>query len=365
MPRWPKKLVIGLGIAFAFVAIAEGASRLALGPEKFGDQSPIFEPDDIVGFRVAPNLRYGGFTTGNLGFRPARAVDDAKETILVLGDSMTLGTQVNDAETFCAKLESLEAARGRDVRVLNAGCSGYGPWEEAEALARILRTVKLQHVIVAFFCGNDFQDAGRESPAYRVIAGRLVSEKQYQSTSAPGRAFKNALAQLWSFGLVRVARGLGARGEMQQQQSLDAGPLGMDAPQIRAILELDDYFQAAQREPAIANGWRLMPRRFARIKELCVSAGASLRVAILPLPIVYDPDLRARLGVRWKVPPRSIDAHRPSNKIVDLLRSLGIDSIDLSHQLESHALGAKLHLPSDLHFSVEGHAAVAEILSQR
>src|SRR5262245_5546078 len=109
MPRWPKKLAIGLAIAAAIVAIAECACRAALGPEKFGDQSPIFAPDEAVGFRVAPNLRYGGFTTGNLGLRPARPLDPAAETILVLGDSMTLGTQVNDNETFCARLEALEA----------------------------------------------------------------------------------------------------------------------------------------------------------------------------------------------------------------------------------------------------------------
>ena len=353
---------IGLAVSGCIVGAAELACRLALGPEPFSDKSPIYAADEKVGFKVAPNLRFEGFTTNSLGTRGAEPDPAAAERILVLGDSMALGAEVRDGETLCALLEG---ALGPTCQVFDSGCPGYGPREELAALERLAPALRPTRVVVCFFAGNDFLDAGQDGPTYRVVAGRLVSEKKYQETGAVTRAFKNALASAWSLGLVRAVRRISEKPQPSAAEHHDIGPSGMDSGQIRSILELDDYTQAFSRgEPLIAKGWQRMPEHFTKIREECARIGAKLTVALLPLPIAFDPGLRERLAKRWKVGPRSIDAERPQRKMLELLRSLGIDALDLAPPLKDDGGGGKLHLPGDLHYSTAGHRAVAGALAR-
>jgi hypothetical protein len=363
MPAWIRKLGIGLAVAGAIVAAAEIACRVALGPEPFGDHSPIYFPDEAVGFRIAPNLRFDRFTTNHLGTRGAEPDPAAPERILVLGDSMALGAEVRDGETFCALLEG---KLGNGARVYDSGCPGYGPREELAALERLAPELRPTRVVVAFFAGNDFLDAGQDGPTYRVIAGRLVSEKRYQETGPAARAFKNALASAWSLGLVRAVRRISEKPQQTPAEHHDIGPSGMDSGQIRCILELDDYTQAVKRnEPLIAKGWEQMPSHFTKIRDACAKIGAKLTVALLPVPIAFDPGLRERLAKRWNVGPRTIDAERPQRKMLELLGSLGIEALDLAPPLKADGGGGKLHLPGDLHYSTAGHRAVAEALARQ
>jgi GDSL-like lipase/acylhydrolase family protein len=356
-------LGIGLAIAASMVAIAEVACRIALGPEPFGDQSPIYASDPGCGFKVAANLRFDGFTTNRLGTRGAEPDAEARERILVLGDSMTLGAEVRDGETFCALLEE---KLGKGCRVYNAGCPGYGPAEELAALRRLAPELRPTRVVVAFFDGNDFLDAGREDAFYRVIAGRLVTAKKYESTGAFQRLFDDALASTWSWGLVRAVRRLSSQHQENQPTHLDAGPVGMDAPQIRALTTLEDYSTAAAiGAPLVADGWRRLPELFRQIRDECASQGARLMVVNFPLPLVFDQGLRERIAGRWKIPVARIDAARPSRKVGIVLADLGIEAMDLGPYLRRDPAGAKLHLPSDLHYSPEGHRAVADALAQR
>jgi lysophospholipase L1-like esterase len=140
----------------------------------------------------------------------------------------------------------------------------------------------------------------------------------------------------------------------------------MDSPQIRSLLELEDYSRAAERHDAlVARGWTRMEAHFARLKGASAALGAPLTVVILPLPIVYDRDLRQRLGKRWHVDAAAIDAERPNRKLAELLDRLEIPCVDLGPALRDHPLQGKLHLPGDLHFSAAGHAAAADALAAR
>lgn len=359
--RVAKKAGMGLAIAAIPLTIAEVALRLALGPDPLTEQSPLYASAETIGFKVAPNLRFEGLQTNSRGFRSPELDANATRRILVLGDSMVFGAVVRDDETFCS---ILERRLGPGCQVVNAGCPGYGPWEEGIQLETEGPSVKPTDVVVCFFTGNDFQDAGRDSPMYRVIGGRLVARSRYDETPLVQRAFRNLLAQTWSFGLVRAVRSLGAP-QAETRAPVD-GPLGMDSPQIRCILELDDYSQTSERgDRSVADGWLRMESHFERIRCACEGLRTTLTVVILPLPIVFDRDLRVRLAQRWNVGPNSIDAERPSRTIRGLFDRLRIRVIDLTGDLRDHPRQGALHLVGDMHFSAEGHAAVASLLASR
>ena len=77
--------------------------------------------------------------------------------IVTLGDSFTMGHEVNVDTTFSRVLEDVLRTNGVTVEVLNTGVSGYGTAEECLYLERELFKYSPDVVIVGFF-GNDLVD---------------------------------------------------------------------------------------------------------------------------------------------------------------------------------------------------------------
>jgi lysophospholipase L1-like esterase len=353
-----RKALVGIGFAAGVLLLAELGARLALGRPSLAREVP-YAPDERVGFRLAAGFRGDGATTNSLGTRGREIDPEAPVRVLVLGDSMTLGWEVRDEETFCAQLER---RLGAGAQVVNAGCPGYGPAEELAALERLGPAVKPTAVVTVFFTGNDFLDAGQLHP-YEVIGGKLVPSARYHGAGALGRLGLRLQGWVHSLGLTRLIRELGGSGFAPGD---GARSLGMDSPQIHAIVELDDYGRTSlPGAEAVTKGWHRLPAYFRRIDELARSLGARLSVAVLPLPLVYDAGLRAGTGRRWGVDPGSIDAARPSRAIVRLLQPMGIATWDLTSAFAGSSHGAALHGPGDLHLSPLGHRLVAEELAPR
>ncbi|MFN0207767.1 MAG: GDSL-type esterase/lipase family protein [Planctomycetota bacterium] len=353
---------MSLVVAIAALALVEGLCRLALGPDPMTSQSAIFAIDDEVGFRIAPNLNFDGFTTTSLGTRGAEPDFSKKERILVLGDSITIGADVRDEETFC---HLLEKRLGAGAQVINAGCAGYCCIEEFSALRRLVPQVRPTRVLIIYYTGNDVGDAGRIERPYLVLAGRLVARTKYEETPPSMRMLNNLAAAFWSFGIPRAARRLkGAEPALVVNEK--QGNFGMDNLEVKQLIELDNYELAtAEGRNKVAIGWRRTSEVFKEIRDYCNEQKLPLTVAIMPLATVFDPGLRSRLSLLWKVPGRSIDAERPSRKVDELLRRLGIDTLDLTPAFRESPHQSKLHLPLDLHLSPLGHALVADVLARR
>ena len=92
--------------------------------------------------------------------------------IVSMGDSFTVGYEVDVSETFSSVLESELRSRGVMVEVLNAGVSGYGTAEECLYLERDLFRYDPDLVLVSFY-GNDLVDNVR-SGLFRLEGDRLV-----------------------------------------------------------------------------------------------------------------------------------------------------------------------------------------------
>ncbi len=151
------------------LAIAEGAVRL-ISPQEVGPVRFAFDPElgkiPVPGQQGKRNLA-GVFTftysNNSLGWRGRREYREAKQTdyrVLMLGDSMTYGTGVNDDQTFAARVEQDLRADQMSVEVMNAGCPGKGTDYELKCFQTVGYKFHPDLTVLCFF-SNDFQDNER------------------------------------------------------------------------------------------------------------------------------------------------------------------------------------------------------------
>jgi len=92
--------------------------------------------------------------------------------IVTIGDSFTVGYEVDTEQTFSSVLESRLRGAGHNVEVLNAGVSGFSTAEECLYLERELLKY-MPDVVIISFCSNDHKDNVRAG-LFALRDGQLV-----------------------------------------------------------------------------------------------------------------------------------------------------------------------------------------------
>ena len=203
-------LIVGIGVGLAFsgflpasiagpilvlslsslvmLAFGEIAGEIVLGPR----HRPIYQVDDRLIFKFIPNRRStitrsalnGGETVTHRinsdGFRGAELrPTGATVRVVVYGDSFIHAFYTREEETFAARLGGLLAGRlGREVEIVNAGVSSYGPDQISVKMEGELPTLRPELVIVAIFAGNDYGDLMRNK-MFRLGAGGTLMENRW------------------------------------------------------------------------------------------------------------------------------------------------------------------------------------------
>jgi hypothetical protein len=141
-------------VGLAFLAVGEIWFRLP-GTTKL----VVWEFDEERVLRLAEHQRrgsgLGNFSTvsppmgiNSEGFRNGE-IDWSAPTVLAVGSSELLGTGVEDSEVWTAiTSKQLTASLGSTVTVVNAGCAGYGPYQQAVTVRRFLERHGAPRVIV-------------------------------------------------------------------------------------------------------------------------------------------------------------------------------------------------------------------------
>ncbi len=140
------------------------------GPSRPGSELAklhVLRPDKAWLYGMRPGtvvegrggVRYVINADGFRGSLPARPKPPGTLRIAVLGDSVTLGYGVNDADSFPSLLgEHLAHLQpARPVEVLNLGVSGYNPYTEAALFADV-GPAYAPDVLLVQFCINDLND---------------------------------------------------------------------------------------------------------------------------------------------------------------------------------------------------------------
>jgi hypothetical protein len=279
-------------LALVVVTVLFSAALLEIGVRIFLGQQVRF-PRRVVGapfgLRInEPHARYRHqspdvdveFRINDHGLRDDRDFPYEKppgvKRIVSLGDSYTVGYEVQGEETFASVLERTLRAHGLEVEVLNAGVSGYGTAEEALYLERELYKYSPDLVLVTYY-GNDLVDNSRANLFRLDESGRLVEAAQ---TYVPGGGLgdflnTNPIANFLSensdaFVLIKeVATGLAKQRAVEE-----------NIGQIHAAEQLgvsDHPFAIAQR--------RLCAAIFERIYQGTRERGIPLVIQSIPTPI--------------------------------------------------------------------------------
>lgn len=151
------------------------------------------------------------FTSNAAGFRGPELPPTIERSLLLLGDSFTMGYGVDDGDVFAARLAG---SMPPGCTVVNAGIGGTGNGRWLHVLEREHARLR-PAVVVLQICSNDVDDNVREGLFTLAAEGRLVAH-----APAPPSAMRrlqgwiDAIPGASSLHLVGLGRQIGARGTM-------------------------------------------------------------------------------------------------------------------------------------------------------
>lgn len=308
-----------------------------------------------------PHSRYTGEVGGNLawlgiparppyrvdvaydrhGFRNSRDLDRAD--VVAVGDSFVEGAEVAESQTVTSVI-----ARQLGVTVANLGQSSYGPQQELAVLRRFGLPLSPRVVVWFFFGGNDLSDV----EAYdwrRTHAAEFLSPPSSITTRSFARNAVIALARL-------TTPPRTVESPMAEQAAMDF----TDASGRTRRLYVD-----AEEGPWDPAQWEIARQTLDDAQRISAAAGARFLLVFIPRKLrVYQGHVAAA--------PASLARTWTSNDLPDVLASWaagrGAGFLDATVPLRAAvAAGTSVHLPDDVHWSVEGHdvagRAVAEAIA--
>jgi len=345
---------LGLLLAEAVARVrtpAAGANLLYGAPQavpaSFFDWDPTLGPVPAPGQRTRVQTIDYDITlrTNALGLRGPPTT--GHPALLVLGDSVVLALQVDEADTLSSRLG---AATG--LQPLNAGADGTGTWAQAHRLRRLRPSLPpLAHIVLVFFTGNDFSDNARWL-ADGGPQGRLRPPPPNPGALGPLRAGgpRGWLARHSAlYALFTVAA---RRAALQQR------PPNPQDPHARELLPFaaggpDEATPAAEAARA--------PLRL--LAAEAAAARAPLTVAIAPPLFAIDPAEAQGLFALYGLAGRPLALDAPAAALRRVLAAEGIAACDLGPALRArHAAGERPYFRYDGHWNAVGHAVAAEAL---
>jgi len=315
-----------------------------LGPEfvlaaTLGElDNSAFKDDVELKVVLAPSVKASGFHTNSLGIRgPSLAKKvPGEQRVLAIGDSFTLGMQVDNDETFSALLDE---AMGSNVQILNAGVPGYGTEQAIGLMKRLVPSTEADAVLLTAYSGNDLRDNAR----WAVSPGM-------PTTPPPVKAPPPQRSSLTKF--------LGKHSRIVAYVLLYAD-LKRQADDFRIEEFRDEVAPFTDRDALNP----LMPptkAAMARFADACRDLQVSCGVALIPPAYVIHESRRASTFEAFglKYDPTQID--QPGRAILGSVRK-PIKTIDLTDALRRGA-DQQPYLVFDPHFSTAGHRIAASAL---
>lgn len=356
--RWTFYLLTpSLSVVLTLLVVEFGLAWLYPVPFSI-EHNMYYEADPYVGYKLRPNS-VGNFQHGILavtnvrGHRDDPPADDGVDScrVLVLGDSLTVGNNVEQDEAYPQVLERMLNDRFPfSLEVINTAVGGWSPFQYAQYYRYYGRDFDHQLVLVGFFIGNDsYSQTTSVAQDRTAIAGRRVSRRAALSPYARARVFLHEHSHL--------ARFIGSR----------RTPLGLS----RTRDHCEDFsaeFLAVQRR-RFANHLPLgkqsgSPRnsvdQVLRIKKLAEQHSIPMIVALLPDENQINRGLQERL-----MGPDALDDYdfqMPQRLLVEMFAAGDVTTIDLLPRFQED--GRCLYM-NDTHWTPDGHRLAASILFDR
>jgi len=276
--------------------------------------------------------------------------------ILVVGDSVTFGLFVEREEVYTERLESLWAANGPGVEVLNAGVNGYTPYTEWQYYREFLRRFQADLVIVAF-CMNDIVNPALHWKAQKeyfrdIPAGAFVDFQEHRRLIEPmlygirpqwiewfrGSALYRDLENRWDLWIRRALRYHKTNGRSWPVYVADEM-----SPDIRVLTDRE------------SGAWQWLGSVYDDFRRDVEADGA--RFAVLVLPLAYQ------LNEGYPYLPQNAFAEYAAEKGILLLDPLPFFR---EHRSEKIFMGRHRYHERDIwHLTPRGHELLAAFLASR
>ena len=313
--------------------------------------------------------------------------------IAILGDSYAEAFQVPMENTFWYLIEqrvrSCEVFGGKSVEVINFGVQGYSTAQELITLQNQVWNYSPDIVLLAVTTSNDIIDNSRtlkkdrHVPYFILGEGGLVLDDSFKNTRV-FRLRNSALARLGNWFLARsrvmqlvddsflrlkyyrTSRKLPATPSLVMTF---AGPNGRAEFQVTAEFVIDQMLYREPRDQAWIDAWSVTEALITQINLEVKAHGAKLLVVTLSNVAQLNPDPAERRAYFDKVGAK--DIFYPDNRIKALGDHVGFAVLNLAPPLQAYAESHQAHLHgfgeslTGLHWNLEGHRVVGEIVSQR
>ena len=162
----PRDISINLGLLLITIILFFGGIEATLrltglvtvkpNPPKIFQQSAISD----ISYELKPNIAEHAYrstvTTNSLGFRSAE-VDPAKPIVAFLGDSITFGYGLEDAETITSRIQSELPG----WNILNTGAPGYNLIQQTAVYREKVKKLDPKAIVLIFHF-NDVEEVGLE-----------------------------------------------------------------------------------------------------------------------------------------------------------------------------------------------------------
>ena len=358
-----KLLILSTSLVFSILA-AELVARAVLDPIDY--LNPTLVSDEFLGHRIE------GHTGGHdaWGFRNARRPETAD--IVCIGDSMTYGVIVPASESWPVILTKLSGES-----VYNMGLGGYGPIQYLYLLQNLAVKLRPRTVIVGFYFGNDLFDT------YNMVR----SNKHWSNYKNVGTA---NLAQggelIWPR---KTGKFLGGLRDWLSRHSIvyvlvtqrsifdfirdreitTQGGSNSDIVRYRDEKHQVDFNLAIRflnlRDPRLQNAMQVTGHIMSDIQGIAEKKGMRLIIALIPTKERVYGKLIQQAGYREKYPQLADTLDQEDRArvwMINLLRQLRIETVDLLPALEAAVSDHDLYPRADPHPNNYGTRVIAQAI---
>jgi hypothetical protein len=365
-------LLVALGLALGFLAV-EAALRAA-GPNipldltmaRFQSYHPVYgffhRPGASGWLRTREFTSYVKFNAQGLR-GPEVAVPKPAGTyrVLVLGDSVVEGAQVQQEATMPARLAGELAAvgLGGPIETINAGVAGFGTGQQLLFLQHEGTALDPDLVVLVFTIANDVADNGvsvarrwklaeERRPFFVVGPGGELRQLPFQAP--PPEPFDGVRALLRDRSVLINAIDLWAAGKTVARAQ------GSVVPPLDAEKEV--YFRDPGEDWTLA--WEVTERLLHEVQRESADLGAPLVVVLSPTQWQMDDGAWRDLMGSGSQVERRFHPEAANTRLADITSRHGIAMLDLLGPFRREtAGGTAVFFRRDGHWTEQGHAVAA------
>jgi len=372
------------------LALSELAGEALLG-SRF---RPNYQYDDRLIFKFIPNrdsvMKRTAINGGNTvsyrinsnGYRGPELLPMGKAIrIAVYGDSFIHAFYSSQKDTFVGQLGSFLTKRiGKEVEVVNAGVSSYGPDQELLKMADELPRLRPNLAILEIYAGNDYGDLMRdkmfrlgatgelEENHWIIDPASLASMKLSQRESILKRALRNVL------GSIRPPPGRNGHPDKDDINNIDFLLKEADREYRSYIVDgnnivdntMVDYYSAdvslTPKSESARYKVALMKMVMRKIRDVTQQNGIPLVFLLIP----HAADVTDHYD-SWNIDRKKFPDYNGRNQIAPLeetARALGVPFVSLYDTFRQHDANSLYFHVDDDHWNDAGQKLAAEVMAE-